>query len=355
MGKRAFVRRFIQILFLILVVNIGVKFSLFVSQIDAGALPSFERPPGVEAFLPISALVSLKHFLFTGTINRIHPSALVIFLIACLTALLAKKSFCGWICPFGLLSEYLNKLHLYIFKNGIPIPFWIDLMLRSIKYMIAGFFVWSIFYAMPAVSIEQFIQSPYNRFADIKMLKFFTQLSSTTGIVLLVLFLLSIIIRNFWCRYLCPYGALLGVISFLSFGRITRDLSNCTECGKCEKKCPGFIKIRQKHQIHSSECTACMECVNICPEKNAIGFSLFSGKLPVTSLSLALVLVLLFFSGIILAKTSGNWQNQVSKHEYLRYAMQSQFAQDGRTAMDPEKMEKMIKMMQLRQAQENRP
>ncbi|MBF0259163.1 MAG: 4Fe-4S binding protein [Desulfamplus sp.] len=341
-----FIRKLIQILFFVIVTGIGVRFYQFVSLIDAGVLPGFERPPGVEAFLPISALVSLKYFLFTGKINPIHPSALVLFLIICMTALILKKGFCSWICPFGFLSEFLGKLHFRIFKKGLSIPLWMDLILRSLKYIIAVFFIWNISYQMPLSSVEEFIQSPYNRFADIKMLKFFTRISATAFTIILILSILSIIIRNCWCRYLCPYGALLGVISFLSVGRIIRNPLNCTKCGKCEKTCPGLIKIRQKDQINSSECTACMECINICPEKDAIGFSLFSGKFSVNELSLALILLLFFTIGISMAKHSGKWQNNISKNEYLDYSTtQSTFTWSTNRQIDPHKMEKMVKMM----------
>lgn len=294
-------------------------------------MPDFERPPGVEAFLPISALISLKQLLFTGRINAVHPSALVLFFIICLTALIAKKGFCGWICPIGLLSEFLGKIHVRMFRKDFLIPYPLDLILRSLKYIIAGFFIWTIFYNMPMGSIEQFIQSSYNRFADITMLRFFTRISGTALAALLVLMLLSVVIQNFWCRYLCPYGSILGIISFVSLGQIRRNPAPCTECGKCERTCPGFIKIRQKTQIHSSECTACMTCVKTCPEKNAIGFFLFSGKLPVRQTGLAVILILLFFLGVSMAKMSGNWQNKISKTEYLRYSMQTRlpWAQKG--------------------------
>ncbi|MBU1343589.1 MAG: 4Fe-4S binding protein [Proteobacteria bacterium] len=344
-------RRFVQILFLMLVINIGIKFYLFVSQIEAGILPNFERPPGVEAFLPISALVSLKHFLFTGTINEIHPSALVLFLIICLTALIAKKGFCSWVCPFGLLSEVLGKIHSHVFKKGLSIPFQLDLILRSLKYVIAGFFIYSIFYKMPMFSVEQFIQSPYNRFADLKMLKFFTRISGTALTVILALIVISIVIRYFWCRYLCPYGAILGIISFLSLGKIKRNASNCTDCGRCEKTCPSSIKIRQDRYINSSECTACMACIQICPEENAIGFSFFSGKLRVNQTGLALILVLMFTLGIFMAKISGNWQNKVSKIEYLGYTMQSNLQLRNKGQADLKKIEKMIEIMKRIKAQ----
>lgn len=345
------VRKCVQIAFLALVLVIGIKFYLFVSQLEAGILPDFERPPGVEAFLPISALVSLKHFFFTGTINSVHPSALVLFLIVCLTAVIAKKGFCSWVCPFGLLSEFFSRVHLQIFKNGLSLPLWIDIVLRSLKYMLAGFFIYTIFVKMPLTGIEHFINSSYNRFSDISMLHLFTNISGTTLTVILVLFFLSVFIRNVWCRYLCPYGALLGFISFMSIGKIKRNSSHCTDCGKCEKKCPGLIKIRQKSMINSSECVACMDCVEICPEKQAIGFYILSGRFSLSPTLLSIIFILMFVVGISLAKISGNWHNEISKQEYLYYFVQSNMQRFRGRNIDSEKMMKRMQIIKAQRAQ----
>ncbi|MCP3875128.1 MAG: 4Fe-4S binding protein [Desulfobacteraceae bacterium] len=350
-GSLSSLRRVVQILFCVIVISIGIKFYLFVSQLEIGLMPDFERPPGVEAFLPISALVSLKHMLFTGKINGIHPSALVIFLIVCLTALVVKKGFCSWICPLSLFSDILAKWHAIVFKKKLKLPFWVDLLLRSIKYILAVFFIWNIYYKMPINSIEQFILSPYNQFADIKMLKFFTDISNTALIVILVLCFLSFSIPYFWCRYLCPYGAVIGVLSFLSIGKIKRNSSHCIDCGKCEKNCPGLIKIRQKETIHSSECTACMTCVKNCPEKQSIGFFVFWGKMRIGQPTMALILILIFFGGISLAKVSDNWQNKITKPEYLRYVIQKDMPWGQNGQIDPKKMEKMMEIMKNIQAQ----
>jgi polyferredoxin len=316
------IRRTIQIVFLIILIAIGIKFYLFVSQIEKGMVPNFERPPGVEAFLPISALVSLKHFLYTGEINDVHPSALVIFLIICASALLLKKGFCSWICPIGLLSEFLSKLHLKLFKKRLSLPLWTDIPLRSLKYLLAGFFIYQIFYKMSPASIEQFIYSPYHKFADIKMLYLFTKISTTSLIVITVLFLLSVIIPNFWCRYLCPYGAVLGVISFFSSGRIKRNPTYCTNCGKCEHNCPGLIRIRDDKAVFSSECTACLTCVSVCPEKHAIGFKLFHSQSSLSPVIIGIIFILLFVSGIATAKISGNWQNSIPIYAYFEFVRQ---------------------------------
>ena len=347
-------RPWVQILFLLVVVFIGARFYLFVSSIEKGVIPDFERPAGVEAFLPIGALVSLKHLLYTGTINRIHPSGLVLFLMIIFTAVFAKKGFCSWVCPVGTLSEYLYKGRTFLFQKHFKMPALPDFLLRALKYLIAGFFIYQIFYKMPINGIEQFIQSPYNRFADINMLKFFTRMSATTFVVLMSLFVLSILFRHFWCRYLCPYGALLGLVGLLSLGKIHRDPSHCTDCGKCEKKCPGMIPIRQKTIVHSLECSACLTCIESCPEKGALKFTSYAGRSSLPTAFIALGFILFFSSGITLAIVSDTWQNEIPTQAYVNYAVSMNRklnSIDRMDGMDPEKMQKMILMMKRLQEQ----
>ncbi len=326
------IRRCVQILFLGMVIIIGIKFYSFVAQLENGNISDIERPPGVEAFLPIGALVSLKYLLLTGRINEVHPSGLVFFLLVCFTALLLKKSFCGWICPFGLLTEYLSKLNSVIFTKPLQINGFIDYLLRSIKYGIAAFFIWTIFVKMPEGAVEQFIYSPYNVISDIKMLKFFTNISVTAVIVISVIIVLSVIIKSFWCRYLCPYGAVLGFISLFSAGKIRRNELSCTGCGKCDRICPSLIHISDKEIVHSDECTACLRCAGICPEEYTLQLSIISRVLPVKPIAVALILLAIFAGGIILADVSGHWQNKVTNRQYLMYMM-SQNMIDKKIAM----------------------
>jgi len=351
------VRRGVQLLFLVIVCFIGFRFSLFVGPLEKGLLPVVDRPPGVEAFLPISALVSLKHFVLTGTLNEIHPSGLVLFLIICATALIVRKGFCGWVCPFGLLSEYLTKLHFLIFRQGVRLPRWLDRVLRTGKYLLAAFFIWSIFIRMPLESVQGFIYSPYNILADIKMFRFFSDISMTALLVILALVLLSVLIRNFWCRYLCPYGALLGGLSILSAGRIHYDRAHCSHCGKCEKNCPGLIDIQLGKSTSSLECNACLQCVDGCPEEGALTFSLFHSRFSMGSIGVGLSIVLLFVGGIALAKLNGHWQNRVSPGAY-HYHMRTQ-GMVAANEVDNERskkanMERMIRMMQKMRSEKGR-
>ncbi len=342
-------RRCVQILFLIITLFLGIKFYMFAGQISSGAAVNIERPAGIEAFLPISALVSLKYFLLTGIINKIHPAGLIIFIMILLTAVLFKKVFCAWICPFGLLSDYLEKLHSHIFGRKINLPQWLDFALRGIKYIIAGFFLWSIFFKMPAVDLKQFIQSPYNTFADIKMLEFFTNISAVSFIVITILIVLSVIISHFWCRYLCPYGALLGIMGIFSPGKIHRNDKTCLKCGKCEKACPGLIPIMEKKKINSLECSACLRCVDACPEKNVIKFLIFPGKSPVNQRKIAVVLIVFFALGITASKLSGHWQNNVSVIAYRQYILSSRMQANIPVRISRKEMQHMIEMMQKMQ------
>jgi len=119
------------------VVGIGIRFGMFVNSVERGATaPLLSRPPSVEGFLPIGALTSLKYWLVSGKIHPVHPAALVIFLTILLMSLLAKKSFCSWLCPVGTLSEVAYKLGRCVFGQNYSIWLWLDLLLRCVKYLL---------------------------------------------------------------------------------------------------------------------------------------------------------------------------------------------------------------------------
>ena len=65
-----------------------------------------ERPPSVDAFLPIGGLMAFKYFIMTGNVEPAHPSGLIMFAAILGVSLFVKKGFCGWICPIGSASQY---------------------------------------------------------------------------------------------------------------------------------------------------------------------------------------------------------------------------------------------------------
>jgi ferredoxin len=166
--------------------------------------------------------------------------------------------------------------------------------------------------------LKEFINSPYNRVADVKMLKFFTDISLDAFIVILILILLSFLFKNFWCRYLCPYGALLGIVSMVSPLKISRDLDICTECGKCTKVCPSHIDVQSKRRVSSEECIGCFDCVISCPVKGALDLKLIGNRKVVSLKVYGIILLIVFFMLIGLAQITNHWNTSISAGEYKK-------------------------------------
>lgn len=315
--NQQFQRSAVQLAFVLLCIWIGVEFYLFMQWGTTGGT-FFERPPGVEGFLPISALISLKYWAQTGIINDVHPSGLFILLAIVGTSLVVKKAFCSWLCPIGTLSESLWMLGKKLFKRDFTPPRWLDYPLRSLKYLLLFFFAYSI-WQMDVLSLSTFIYSPYNKVADIKMYQFFANISTFALWTIIVLMLLSVVIKNFWCRFLCPYGALLGIAGWLSPLKITRNASTCVDCELCTKACPSNIKVHKTQRVWSDECMSCMLCIDACPVKNTLDVRLHAGsKRAVPTWVLGTLVTGVFVAITGLAILTGNWQNSISQEEYQR-------------------------------------
>jgi len=308
-------RRTVQALFLILNVWIGIQFVLFMLYFESGGRTlRVSRPPGVEGWLPIAGLMNLKYFFATGQIPAIHPAAMFLLAAFLLISLLLRKAFCSWLCPVGTVSEGLWKLGRKILKKNWRFPRGLDVPLRSLKYLLLAFFVYAIG-GMSAAAIEAFVASPYGLVADLKMLHFFRNLSVTAAVTLAALAILSVFLQNFWCRYLCPYGALAGIAALFSPARIHRSESDCIHCGKCAKACPALLKVDQVSGVYSAECTGCMECVSACPVEGALQMS-FWNRRPFTAWMLTAGIAVLFFGIVGFAKWNKTWGTDIPDTVY---------------------------------------
>lgn len=313
-----FLRTSVQAVFVLLCVWIGVEFYLFMQWgMTGGAAPFFERPPGVEGFLPISALMSLKYWFDTGIINTIHPAAMFILLAIIAVSFVVRKSFCSWLCPVGTLSESLWMVGQKLFGRNVTVPRWLDYLLRSLKYLLLFYFVHAI-WTMDVHGLAAFIYSPYNKVADIKMYLFFAEITRFALITIVILALLSVVIKNFWCRFLCPYGALLGIIGWLSPLKVTRNAATCVDCELCTKACPSSINVHNVERVWSDECMSCMLCVEACPVKNTLDVRATKQSRPVPTWVLGTLVAGVFVAVTGAAMLLGYWQNSISREEYLR-------------------------------------
>jgi len=311
-------RSTLQWIFFLLVLWIGIEFHYFVKWGESnGSTLYIQRPPGVEGFLPISALISLKYVLNTGIVNAIHPSGLIIFVTIGILGFFLKKSFCSWLCPIGTLSEGLWGIGQKLFGRNLKIPRFLDYPLRGLKYLLLAFFMYAV-YTMDIDALRRFIYSPYNKVADIKMYYFFAAITPFAFSVIGILIVLSVVVKNFWCRYLCPYGALLGLGSLLSPMKINRNRQTCIDCGLCTKACPASIKVHTVLTVWSDECTSCLECVQVCPVKDTLEMRVHGSGRRISSRILAALIAGIFVGLTGLAMMTGHWHNSISKEEYLR-------------------------------------
>ncbi len=312
-------RRLVQVAFLGVVVVVGARFTTWALAHVGGRTPGVARPAGVEGFLPISALMSLRLWLAGGGIHPVHPAGLAILVgIVAMSALVAK-SFCSHLCPIGTVSEALARLGARLLGRLWLVPRWLDVPLRALKYVLLMFFVWATWAAMDVAGVRAFLDSPYNRVADAKMLMFFAHPSRLTVAVLGVLIVGSLFVRDLWCRYLCPYGALLGVLGRLAPLKVTRDPATCTDCGKCTKACPARLRVHAMTRMASFECTSCQDCVAACPVRDCLAVR--PARPAPARLRLRPVVAVALAVGAYLAATAafraaGHWRGSVSEREY---------------------------------------
>lgn len=309
------IRKIIQTIFFIYTIVAGIWFYVYINELKNENY-NILKPSSVEGFLPISALLGLKRFLLTGIYDPVHPAGLTILIAAIVMSIIVKKSFCSHICPVGFLSELISNAGFKLKINR-----WISGFLGSLKYILLLFFLYVVFYQMNLQQITFFQNSSYNKIADAKMLYFFLDISATGLMVIMALVLLTYLFKNFWCRFLCPYGALLGVLSWLSPFKIRRENENCIDCKKCREACPSDIEVYNKESIFTVNCIGCRECTKneTAVQQHClkmISKTRYYGKYEnLLSIAAPLIFLLIF----IIAYLTGHWNSTVSNEEYARF------------------------------------
>jgi len=293
---------------------VAVQYTINTVLLKQGITPWLMRPDVVDAFLPIAGGIELKAIVSLNLWDQTHPAAAVMLAAVLLTGLLCKRAFCGWACPLGLAGEYLYAVRKRFIKSELTPPAWLDWPLRMLKYLLLLGLCYIVI-GMPSESIPYYLEGNYHKIADLKMALFFLTPSLITLFVFALILALAAWRRQGFCRYLCPYGAMLGILSFASPLKIRRDTQHCLieakgmKCDKCTRACPANIIVHTKTTVRSDECQACMRCVAACPKSAALGLGLKSGHRLGHKGLLALVLIALFMLPLG-AYLAGFWHSQ---------------------------------------------
>lgn len=299
-------RHLVQVGFAVLNIWIGITFYRWVRFYEtAGETARVDRPAGVEGWLPIAALMNLKYWVLTWEVPEIHAAGMFLLVAFLAMSWLLRKAFCSWLCPIGTLSELLWEGGRELFGRTVAPPRWIDVPLRSLKYVLFGLFFYVIA-QMSTADLKAFLHTPYGLVADVKMLDFFRLMGRTSAIVIGVLIVLSLVIKNAWCRYLCPYGAMLGLVALASPTRIRRTADACIDCGKCARACPALLPVDRLASVRSAECTNCLLCVTACPSRDALHCSV-ARRWSLPGWAVAAGVLGVFLLVVVAARATGHW------------------------------------------------
>ncbi len=208
---------------------------------------------GIGKLWIVSPLEGLESILVA---KHLYPPLLVGMLIPVLLALFLGRVFCGWICPIHFLSDLSDRLVTAVagkkrIRDRFILPrsiFWYSLMGELLLAMILG------------APLFVFLSPPGLVGREIMNAVFFHTLA-VEGVVVLLVLGMNLITRRFYCRYLCPLGALLALIGSKRRLNVRRNSNACVSCGLCDRACPLGLKpsIDEGNSVHCWNCGACVD------------------------------------------------------------------------------------------------
>ena len=231
---------------------------------------SFVLIPGLfeGEFAAVGNIVSC---IYKGNISWESVKYSVWMLLATVPAtVLVGRFFCGFFCSFGAVQDLLwlgsHRLRaLFPGKRNLKKA---DRIFRFAKYAVLFYFIIFIWSGVTAVKTAGPWQvfGQYVSFGHWPGLK---PLLSVGGILLLVIFIGSLFVQRFFCRYFCPMGAIYSLISRASFLKIDKPREGCGKCRLCTSKCSMGMDLTKKDRVAGGECISCQKCVSWCPKGNA--------------------------------------------------------------------------------------
>lgn len=242
-------------------------------NLDVGALklPVFSCPYNTKTLVEGSCLYItewgdylLEGFSFLG-LGKI----LMIYGGTFLSILLLGRLWCGYVCPFGFIQDILYKIREKLNLRKRVLNQQTRKNLKLLKWGLLVIFLIGIGFC--EICPVRFVIPPLNGIAT----------RFEFGLIIAILVLaVSFNSERFFCR-ICPLGAFMGLFHKWTLVKIKKDCTACTECGICYEACPMDIREiyteREKEDVTCDECIFCNKCVDYCPEKDALKFTV-AGK-----------------------------------------------------------------------------
>ncbi len=196
-----------------------------------------------------------------------YPMTMIIGFLIALSAIFWGRWFCSHVCVFGTIQELLFMTRHQKYRLTKRVPHFIDKKIMWIKYLVflitlaGGLFGFSYLYM---------------KFCPVMVVSYPIQMTLAGVVTLAILFLGTLLTERIWCRYLCPYGALMNILQyvfgFIGFKRkmVLRNMEVCIDCGACNRMCPMNIEIKDVELVKNPNCIHCQICIDRCPKKDAL-------------------------------------------------------------------------------------
>lgn len=262
-----------------------------------------EKAASIDAYCPFGAIEGFWTYLTTGEyLKRIYTSVFVLMGIVAVLTLLFGRVFCSHLCPLGALQEWLRGLGRKLgIQKDIELPKFLDKFLRYLKYVVLAVVVYFSF------KTGELIFRGYDPFNALMHLgEEFEEKIAGYVILVLVLFF-AIFSKSWWCRYLCPFGAFMGLLRKISPFAIVRDENSCVGCGSCNNVCPAGLEIKDAKEIKSADCISCLNCVSNC-KKSSLKISILGKTFSKKYFSIAAVAF--FFLSLAIFMSTSLWQTK---------------------------------------------
>jgi hypothetical protein len=265
--RRIWPRTLLQIFFFAFIALVSVNHTLA----ESGAGIPFLSSASLHALCPFGGVVSLYQYATTGTfVQKIHDSSFILMILVAFLAVLFGPVFCGWVCPLGSIQEWVGKLGKKLFKRRYNhfVPRKLDRVLRYARYLMLA---WVLY--MTAVTGKLIFANidPYHALFNL----WSSELAVGGVIVLAVTLVGALFVERPWCKYACPYGALLGLTNLFRVFKIRRKEEACKNCSLCSRSCPMNLPVNTAKIIRDPQCISCLECTTeaVCPAPSALEFS----------------------------------------------------------------------------------
>jgi len=259
----------VQIVFFVLVAAISVNNALKVAGVSIPVLSS----ASLHAICPFGGVVSIYQVATAGTyVQKVHAASFILMIIAFLVTLLFGPAFCGWLCPMGSIQEWFGKLGRRILgrRYNRIVPAKVDRVLRYLRYAVLA---WVLY--MTAVTGKLIFADVDPYFA---LFNFWSSELAIGGVIVLAVTLAaSLVVERPFCKYACPYGAVLGIFNLFRIFAVRRNPPTCTDCKACDRACPMNIQVSTKPgRVLDHQCISCLECTSekACPEKDTVIFGI---------------------------------------------------------------------------------